>query len=222
MGHWNLPALRSVPVRAFRCQPHHDPARPSPARIATAISGSPGPAGRSSSPTVPRPRRPGSSSRSTTSWPWSAMRASRSKLGEGSARRRMRRSWACAAATPLPCLRGILSRRQSAYARSIIYFPPAIGSRLRAARLRRRRRLPGPAARARRPHRRRPADRLGRTANARGCRRACGCDVGSALLVTQLLYRDDAGALGGGRLQPLARVRGAPVDPSDDAALQAS
>jgi GntR family transcriptional regulator len=32
--------------------------------------------------------------------------------------------------TPLHCLRGILSRDGAPYARSIIYFPPAIGSRL--------------------------------------------------------------------------------------------
>jgi GntR family transcriptional regulator len=98
------------------------------------------------------------------------------------------------AATPLPCLRGILSRGQDAYARSIIYFPPTIGSRLR----------------------RRDFDdvvvfrvlqrelgvriddvrmtvwaELATPEDAAGL----GCEAGSALLVTQLLYRDDTGEL---------------------------
>jgi GntR family transcriptional regulator len=98
------------------------------------------------------------------------------------------------AVTPLPCLRGILSRGQKAYARSIIYFPPRIGSRLR----------------------RRDFDdvvvfrvlmrelgvriddvrmtvwaELATPEDAAGL----GCETGSALLVTQLLYRDDAGEL---------------------------
>ena len=43
-------------------------------------------------------------------------------------------------------------------------------------------------------------------------RRVWIASSGAPLLVTQLLYRDDAGTGGRARLQPLARLRSAPVD----------
>ncbi len=133
MEHRNLAALRSVAVRAFRCQPHHDPACPPPPGIRRLHQEVQGPQARRGRQWSHDPRRPGSSSRWTTSWPWSAMRASRSKVGEGSARRRMRRSWACARRRPCPAC-GASSRgdRTRMRARS------SISRRRSASRLRRR------------------------------------------------------------------------------------
>ena len=98
------------------------------------------------------------------------------------------------AATPLPCLRGILSRGQNAYARSIIYFPPAIGSRLR--------RRDFDDVVVFRVLQRELGVRIDDVRMTVWAELATpedtadlGCDVGSALLVTQLLYRDDSGEL---------------------------
>ena len=77
--------------------------------------------------------------------------------------------------------------------------------------VRRRRRLPGPAARTRRPLRRRPADGLGRTRPTPRMRRACVA-TRPALLVEPASLPRRRGQAGRGCLQPLARLRSAPVD----------
>lgn len=96
------------------------------------------------------------------------------------------------AATPLFCLRSVLVRRGKPYARSIIYFPPQIGARLTRGSF-------DDAVVFRVLQR-----ELGlRIANVRLTvwaelataedAASLGCEAGAALLVSQLLYQDEAG-----------------------------
>ncbi|WP_201832606.1 GntR family transcriptional regulator [Microvirga zambiensis] len=97
-------------------------------------------------------------------------------------------------ATRLHCLRGILSRNGRPYARSIIYFPPEIGARLS-------RRAFDDAVVFRVLQRELGVHiedvrmtvwaELASEEDARDLR----CEVGSAILATQLLYRDESASL---------------------------
>jgi DNA-binding GntR family transcriptional regulator len=98
------------------------------------------------------------------------------------------------AATPLPCLRGVLARRGRPYARSIIYFPPDVGGRLALAD------FDDPVVF--RILRRVLGIRLAEvevTLSATGANTADVAAVGGAaggpVLLTQLRYRDEAGRL---------------------------
>jgi GntR family transcriptional regulator len=102
------------------------------------------------------------------------------------------RHLAVPAMTPLYCLRSVLVRDRRPYARSIIYFPPAIGSRLSLGA------FDDPVVF--RVLQRDLGVRLddvkltiwAELANADDA--VClGCEIGAALLVTQLLYQDVAG-----------------------------
>ena len=213
MGHWNLAALRSVPVRAFRRQPHHHAARPAPARIgrlhpqvagARPCRGRHGPAIHAglARRIDRRHRRHGRrcAPRRQELPAEGALMPDAEILGLRPATR-----------LPLPARHPVA--RTEPYARSIIYFPPAIGARLRRA--------TSTTSVVFRVLQRELGVRIddvrmtvwAELATPR-MPPASAASVGSALLVMQLLYRDDAGDARRGRLQPLARVRGAPVDPS--------
>jgi GntR family transcriptional regulator len=96
--------------------------------------------------------------------------------------------------TELHCLRGTLSRAQKPYARSIIYFHPEIGSRLQ------RRAFDDPVVF--RVLQREFGVRIDNVqltiwaelATAKDAK-SLRCKIGSALLVMQLLYRNDGGTL---------------------------
>ena len=97
-------------------------------------------------------------------------------------------------ATRLHCLRGILSRNERPYARSIIYFPPEIGSRLSrgvfddAVVFRVLQRELGIHIE---DVRMTVWAELASEEDARDLR----CEVGNAILATQLLYRDESASL---------------------------
>ena len=116
------------------------------------------------------------------------------------------------AASTLHCLRSILVRHGKPYARSIIYFPPAIASRLR-------RNAFDDAVVFRVLHRelgiRLDDVRLTVWAEPANSHEPPLPARGAPLLVTQLLYRDDAGT-GGARLQPIACIGGPVIDTTED------
>lgn len=97
-------------------------------------------------------------------------------------------------ATRLPCLRGTLSRNGRPYARSIIYFPPEVGSRLS--------RDAFDDAVVFRVLQREVGIHIedvrmtvwAELANEEDAR-DLGCEVGSAILASQLLYRDENASL---------------------------
>ena len=170
VGGWRVPALRGGTLASFQGQPHHGPARPAAARRRGLYPQGAGQA----------PRRGTTAPPGAAGWIVESLDDIVAMVGDAQLHVKSWRGKRSAgdakllglpAKTGLHCLQKHPRARQRPYARSIIYFPPAVGSRLSREAFDDTVVFRVAAARARRPPRRRATDDLGRTRRPRGCRK---------------------------------------------------